>query len=41
MKKYGEDRWLASLLATAAGDAWTYGGYHGYAEVFQVSRLVW
>lgn len=38
--KYGEDKWLESLRATAAGDAWTYGGFHGYAEVFQVSRLM-
>ena len=38
--KYGEDLWINSLKPTAAGDAWTYGGYHGYAELFQVSRLV-
>jgi LmbE family N-acetylglucosaminyl deacetylase len=38
--KYGEDKWLESLKSTAAGDAWTYGGFHGYAEIFQVSRLM-
>jgi LmbE family N-acetylglucosaminyl deacetylase len=38
--KYGEDRWVESLKATAAGDAWTYGGFHGNAELFQVSRLL-
>lgn len=40
MGKYGEDMWLESLRATAAGDAWTYGGFHGWAELFQVSRLL-
>jgi LmbE family N-acetylglucosaminyl deacetylase len=38
-RKYGEDLWLNSLRQTSAGDAWTYGGFHGYAEIFQVSRL--
>lgn len=38
--KYGSDEWLGACESIARGDAWTYGGLHGYAEVFQVGRLV-
>jgi hypothetical protein len=27
------------MLAVAQGDAWTYAGVHGYAELFQLGRL--
>jgi len=38
--KYGDDAWLHALNAMAKGNAWEYGGVHGFAEVFQVSRLI-
>lgn len=37
--KYGDDQWAKATEAIAVGDAWAYGGYHGWAELFQVSRL--
>lgn len=37
--KYGDDRWGNAMEAVAQGDAWTYAGVHGHAEVFQLSRL--
>jgi LmbE family N-acetylglucosaminyl deacetylase len=37
--KYGGDSWAQSMLAVSQGDAWTYGGLHGYAELFQLGRL--
>ena len=36
--KYGCDDWLKSVESIARGDAWRYGGHHGCAELFQVSR---
>jgi LmbE family N-acetylglucosaminyl deacetylase len=38
--KYGEEQWADSMRAVSAGDAWTYGGEHGHAEVFQLGRAV-
>ena len=38
--KYGHGRWMESLRASAAGDSWSYGGEHGFAELFQISRFV-
>ena len=38
--KYGHERWMESLRASAAGDSWSYGGEHGFAELFQISRFV-
>jgi LmbE family N-acetylglucosaminyl deacetylase len=40
MVKYGAGDWIDALTATASGDAWTYGGFHGYAEIFQLSRAI-
>lgn len=37
--KYGDDNWGSAMQAVARGDAWTYAGLHGYAEVFQLGRL--
>lgn len=37
--KYGDARWALAMEAVARGDAWTYGGVHGFAEVFQAGRL--
>lgn len=37
--KYGEESWAMAMLAVSQGDAWTYGGVHGYAELFQLGRL--
>lgn len=37
--KYGGDSWAEVMLAVSQGDAWTYGGVHGYAELFQLGRL--
>jgi LmbE family N-acetylglucosaminyl deacetylase len=37
--KYGEDQWGRAMHAVAQGDAWTYAGVHGYAEVFQLGRI--
>ena len=37
--KYGDDRWGGAMEAVAQGDAWTYAGVHGHAEVFQLGRL--
>lgn len=37
--KYGEDRWVQSVLAANAGDSWSFNGKHGHCETFQVSRL--
>lgn len=39
-KKYGDDQWAQAMTAVAAGDAWTYAGVHGHAEVFQAGRLI-
>ena len=30
---------MESLRASAAGDSWSYGGEHGFAELFQISRF--
>lgn len=38
--KYGCEEWLKSVESIARGDAWRYGGKHGCAELFQVSRAV-
>lgn len=40
MSKYGDESWINALIANMTADAWTYGGHHGYAELFQVSRLL-
>lgn len=37
--KYGEDDWGRAMHAVAQGDAWTYAGVHGFAEVFQLGRI--
>jgi LmbE family N-acetylglucosaminyl deacetylase len=37
--KYGDASWAQAMLAVAQGDAWTYAGVHGYAELFQLGRL--
>lgn len=37
--KYGDDQWGHAMDAVARGDAWTYAGVHGHAEVFQLGRL--
>ncbi|MGI4778048.1 MAG: PIG-L deacetylase family protein [Janthinobacterium lividum] len=37
--KYGDDRWGEAMESVARGDAWTYAGVHGYAEIFQLGRL--
>ncbi|MEJ8852835.1 PIG-L deacetylase family protein [Variovorax rhizosphaerae] len=37
--KYGGDDWGRAMHAVAQGDAWTYAGVHGYAEVFQLGRI--
>jgi LmbE family N-acetylglucosaminyl deacetylase len=37
--KYGDDSWAQAMLAVSQGDAWTYAGVHGYAELFQLGRL--
>jgi len=37
--KYGDDSWALAMLAVSQGDAWTYAGVHGYAELFQLGRL--
>ncbi len=37
--KYGDEQWGDAMEAVARGDAWTYAGVHGHAEVFQLSRL--
>ncbi|RZM06445.1 MAG: hypothetical protein EOP67_74930 [Sphingomonas sp.] len=37
--KYGEENWGRAMHAVAQGDAWTYAGVHGYAEVFQLGRI--
>lgn len=36
---YGDAPWRQALLAVAHGDAWTYAGVHGYAELSQLGRL--
>ena len=36
--KYGNEEWVESIKAIAKGDSWRYGGTHGYAELFQISR---
>lgn len=38
--KYGDDMWLESIRGLAQGDSWRYGGEHGYAELFHVSRMM-
>jgi LmbE family N-acetylglucosaminyl deacetylase len=37
--KYGDENWGKAMHAVAQGDAWTYAGVHGYAEVFQLGRV--
>ena len=37
--KYGDASWAKAMLAVSQGDAWTYAGVHGYAELFQLGRL--
>jgi LmbE family N-acetylglucosaminyl deacetylase len=37
--KYGEENWGRAMHAVAQGDAWTYAGVHGHAEVFQLGRI--
>ena len=37
--KYGDDDWVEAMASVARGDAWTYAGVHGYAEMFQLGRL--
>lgn len=37
--KYGDDNWGEAMVSVARGDAWTYAGVHGYAEIFQLGRL--
>ncbi|MEJ7688022.1 MAG: PIG-L family deacetylase [Variovorax sp.] len=37
--KYGDESWGKAMDAVAQGDAWTYAGIHGYAEVFQLGRM--
>lgn len=39
VKKYGEEDWLTRMQDIAVADAWLYTGKHGYAEVFEISRL--
>lgn len=36
--KYGDESWLKSVESIARADAWRYGGKHGCAELFQISR---
>lgn len=38
-KKYGSENWFDSIRSIMAGDAWAHGGFHGSAEVFEVSRM--
>ena len=38
--KYGDAAWTEAMGAVSKGDAWTYAGVHGFAEVFQLGRLV-
>ena len=38
--KYGEENWLDSVSSICKADAWRYGGKHGNAEVFQLSRKI-
>ena len=37
--KYGDENWGRAMYAVAQGDAWTYAGVHGHAEVFQLGRI--
>ncbi|RZL58560.1 MAG: hypothetical protein EOP70_00030 [Variovorax sp.] len=37
--KYGDASWGKAMESVARGDAWTYGGVHGHAEMFQLGRL--
>jgi LmbE family N-acetylglucosaminyl deacetylase len=37
--KYGAENWGKAMHAVAQGDAWTYAGVHGYAEIFQLGLI--
>lgn len=37
--KYGNEDYIDVIKDIAKGDAWVYGGFHGYAELFQISRM--
>lgn len=39
ISKYGEQEWLRVQEGISEADAWVYGGFHGYAELFQISRI--
>ena len=38
--KYGEESWIKVTEQTAIADAWVYGGFHGFCELFEVSKMV-
>jgi len=37
--KYGSDIWLERIMEISKADAWTHGRFHGYAEVYEISRI--
>lgn len=39
IEKYGRLDWVQRMHDIAVADSWIYGGSHGYAEVFEISRL--
>lgn len=40
MKKYGDIEWIERIKDIAKSDAWVYGGFHGFAEVFNISKII-
>ncbi len=40
LKKYGSQEWIDAVKFGLKADAWSIGGFHGYAEVFQLVRTV-
>ena len=38
--KYGEEEWIQRMIDTAKSDAWVHGGFHGYCELFNISRMI-
>lgn len=39
VEKYGGIEWFEKIRMATQADAWTQGGFHGYCELFQISRI--
>lgn len=40
IEKYGNAEWLDKIKDIAKADSWIYGAGHGYAEVFEISKMI-